>query len=559
MSPSSLDISQGAPLRPIEDVARDAGLLPEELEPYGRYKGKVDLSVLDRLADRPDGRLVVVTGITPTSAGEGKTTTSIALAQGMARIGARAMLCLREPSMGPVFGAKGGGTGGGRAQVVPMEDINLHFTGDFHAVAAAHNLLAAAVDASLHHGNPKGMDPRRVTWPRALDVNDRALRHMVLGLGGPTGGVPRESGFIITAASEVMAIMALTDGPADLRERLGRIVVAEATDGSPVTADDLRAAGAMAAVLRDALRPNLVQTLEGQPALIHLGPFGNIASGNNSVLADRVAMKLADVVLTEAGFGTDLGFEKFCHLVSRAEGVRPSAAVIVATVRALKLHGGMTEAACMAGEEDVGALERGAENLAAHVDNVRAFGIPAVVAVNRVTGDTDREVDLLVELARELGADEVAVSDGFERGGPGAEDLAKSVLAALERPSEFRPVNPPGTPLREQIERLATQMYGAAGVEFSPGAEMALRRLDHQGLSHLPVCMAKSHMSLSHDPAMKGRPRSFVLPVRDLAASVGAGFVIALCGDVLLMPGLGKEAAYTRIDVDEDGRITGLS
>ena len=559
MNPSSLEISQGAALRPIEDVARDADLLPEELEPYGRYKGKVDLSVLDRLADRPDGRLVVVTGVTPTSAGEGKTTTSIALAQGMARVGTRAMLCLREPSMGPVFGAKGGGTGGGRAQVVPMEDINLHFTGDFHAVAAAHNLLAAAVDASLHHGNPTGMDARLVTWPRALDMNDRALRHLVVGLGGRTGGVPRESGFVITAASEVMAILALADGPADLRDRLGRIVVAETDGGDPVTAEDLRAAGAMAAVLRDALRPNLVQTLEGQPVLVHAGPFGNIASGNNSVLADRVAMKLADVVFTEAGFGTDLGFEKFCHLVSRAEGVRPSAAVIVATVRALKLHGGMAEAACMAGEEDVAAVERGAENLAAHVDNVRAFGIPAVVAVNRVAGDTDREVDLLVELARELGADEVAVSDGFERGGPGAEDLAKSVLAALERPSEFRPLNPPETPLREQIERVATRLYGASSVEFSPDAEKSLRRLDERGLAHLPVCMAKSHMSLSHDPAMKGRPRSFVLPVRDLVPSVGAGFVIALCGDVLLMPGLGKEAAYKRIDVDEDGRITGLS
>jgi formate--tetrahydrofolate ligase len=558
MSPSSLEISQSAILRPIEDVARNAGLLPEELEPYGRYKGKVDLSVLERLGDRPDGRLVVVTGITPTSAGEGKTTTSIALAQGMAGVGARAMLCLREPSMGPVFGAKGGGTGGGRAQVVPMEDINLHFTGDFHAVAAAHNLLAAAVDASLHHGNPTGMDARRVTWPRALDVNDRALRHVEVGLG-KTGGVPRESGFVITAASEVMAILALADGPADLRDRLGRIVVAETADGGPVTAEDLRAAGAMAAVLRDTLRPNLVQTLEGQPVLIHAGPFGNIASGNNSVLADRVAMKLADVVFTEAGFGTDLGFEKFCHLVSRADGVRPSAAVIVATVRALKLHGGMAEAACMAGEEDVSAVERGAENLAAHVDNVRAFGIPAVVAVNRVAGDTDREVDLLVELARELEADEVAVSDGFERGGPGAQDLAKAVLAALERPSEFRPLNPPETPLREQIERVATRLYGAGGVEFSPDAEKALRRLDQRGLSHLPVCMAKSHMSLSHDPAVKGRPRGFVLPVRDLVPSVGAGFVIALCGDVLLMPGLGKEAAYRRIDVDEDGRITGLS
>ncbi|MGH2723818.1 MAG: formate--tetrahydrofolate ligase [Actinomycetota bacterium] len=557
MSPSSLEISQAASLRPIEEVARDAGLLPQEVDPRGRHKAKIDLSVLDRLADRPDGRLVVVTGITPTSAGEGKTTTSIGLVQGLARVGTRAMLCLREPSMGPVFGAKGGGTGGRRAQVVPMEDINLHFTGDFHAIAAAHNLLAAAVDASLHHGNPLSIDPRRVTWPRALDVGDRALRPLVVGVGGRAHGVPREAGFVITAASEIMAILALATDPADLRKRLGAVVVAERTDGTPATAEDLRAAGAMAVVLGDAIRPNLAQTLEGRPALIHTGPFGNVASGNSSIIADRVGLKLAELVITESGFGTDLGLEKFCHLVCGTSGLRPSAAVIVATVRALKMHGGLSEHDASSGE-DLAALERGAENLEAHVENVRTFGLPAVVAVNRVAGDTDREVGLLVDLARARGADEAAVSDAFELGGQGAEDLARVVVAAVERPARFRPLNPPGTPVREQIERIALRLYGADAVELSPTAEAAVQRLEERGLGDLPVCMAKSHLSLSHDPARKGRPRGFVLPVRDVVPSVGAGFVVVLCGDVLLMPGLGPEAAFTRMDVDADGRPIGL-
>jgi formate--tetrahydrofolate ligase len=554
---SSLEISQSTVLRPIEDVGRDVGLSAAELEPYGQHKGKVALSVLDRLKDSPDGRLVVVSGITPTSAGEGKTTTSIGLAQGMGRVGARAMLCLREPSMGPVFGAKGGGSGGGRAQVVPMEDINLHFTGDFHAVAAAHNLLAAAVDATLHHGGD--IDARSVAWPRALDVNDRALRNVVVGLGGRAHGMPRESGFVITAASEVMAILALASSRKDLRERLGRIEVARSSGGRPVSAEDLRVAGAMAAVLRDAIRPNLAQTLEGQPVLIHTGPFGNIASGNSSLVADRVALKLADVVVTEAGFGSDLGFEKFCHLVAGSAGIEPAAAVIVATARALKVHAGLAEAQACFGGEDRGAVERGAENLAAHIDNVHAFGVPAVVGINRIAGDSDGEIDLLVELARDLGADEVAVSDAFERGGQGAEDLAKAVLAAVERPTSFSPLNEPGTPIRGQIDRIATRLYGAAGAEFAPQAERSLARLEERGLGELPVCMAKSHLSLSHDPARKGRPRGFVLPIRDLVPAMGAGFVVALCGDVMLMPGLGKETAYTRIDVAEDGRVTGLN
>jgi formate--tetrahydrofolate ligase len=547
-----------ASLRPIEEVGRAAGLLPDELEPQGRHAAKVDLAVLDRLRDAADGRLVVVTGVTPTSAGEGKTTTAIALTQGLERIGTRGILCMREPSMGPVFGSKGGGTGGGRAVVEPMEDINLHFTGDFHAIAAAHNLLAAALDASLHHGNPLRIDPRSVSWPRTLDVNDRALRHVVVGLGGRAHGVPREAGFVITAASEVMAILSMAAGPQDLRERLGRIVVGSTDEGEPVVAEDLRVAGAMAALLRQAVRPNLVQTTEGSPALIHTGPFGNIATGNNSVIADRVGRKLADVVITEAGFGSDLGFEKFCHLVAPAGDLTPSAAVIVATVRALRMHGGLSEDEAVAGE-NVGALERGAENLAAHIDNVHAFGLPAVVAVNRVEGDSERELGLLVELAGGLGAEEAVVCDGYAAGGAGAEELAKALASALERPAAFAPVNPPGTPIREQIDRIATRIYGADGVELSVAAERSLSRLEELGLDTLPVCMAKTHASLSHDPSRKGRPSGFVLPVRDLTPSVGAGFVVVLCGDQLLMPGLGREPGFTRIDVDDAGRILGLT
>jgi formate--tetrahydrofolate ligase len=556
--PSSLELSQAATLRPIADVADEIGLLPKEIELYGHHAAKVDLSVLDRLADRPEGRVVVVTGITPTSLGEGKTTTSIGLTQGLARVESRAMLCIREPSVGPVFGSKGGGTGGGQAQLVPMEDINLHLTGDFHAVAAAHNLLAAALDASLHHGNPFELDPRTVTWTRALDVNDRALRHVVVGLGGKPHGVPRESGFVITAASEVMAVLAMATGPADLRERLGRIEVGETSDGRPVTAEDLRVAGAMAVLLRRAVHPNLVQTIEGRPALVHTGPFGNIAAGNNSVVADRIALRLADVVITESGFGTDLGFEKFCHLVAPAAGIVPSAAVVVATVRALRMHGGLDEVQART-MPDVDALERGAENLAAHIDNVHAFGLPAVVAVNRVDGDADEELELLAGLARDFGADEVALSDGFARGGEGAEDLAKVVLGALEAPSRFAPLNPPGTPIAAQIETIATRLYGAHDVELSAAAQKTLSRLEARGLDRLPVCMAKTHLSLSHDPARKGRPRGFTLPVRDLVPSVGAGFVVVLCADQMLMPGLGREPAFTRMDVGADGRITGLA
>jgi len=556
--PSSLEIAQEATLRPAAEVASDVGILPEELEPYGRHKAKVSLSVLDRLRDRPDGKLVVVTAITPTSAGEGKTTTSIGLTQGLARVGARPILCMREPSMGPVFGSKGGGTGGGYAQVVPMEDINLHFNGDFHAVTAAHNLLAAALDASIYHANPLDVEARTITWPRTVDMNDRSLRRMIIGLGGTAHGVPRESGFVITAASEVMAILALASDQADLRSRLGSIVVAETRGGDPVTAEDLQVAGAMAVLMKDAFRPNLVQTIEGQPVLIHAGPFGNIATGNSSIMADRIALKLADVVITEAGFGSDLGFEKFCHLVCHYGSLHPSAAVIVATARALKMHGGLSETEAAAGE-DLGALERGAENLAAHLDIVRRFGLPSVVGVNRHAADSDRELGRVVEIAGELGADQVAVNDGFALGGAGAEDLAKAVLAATEQRDGFAPVNRPGAHIREQIERIATELYGADGIELSDVAEKSLAKLEARGFAELPVCMAKTHLSLSHDPVQKGRPRGFVLPIRDLVPSVGAGFVVALCGDIMLMPGLGREPAFVRMDVDEQGKTIGLA
>jgi formate--tetrahydrofolate ligase len=555
---SSLEIAQRARLRPIADIAMGAGLLEEEIEPCGRYAAKVDLSVLERLADRPDGKLVVATAITPTSAGEGKTTTAIGLTQGLARTGTAAMLCMREPSVGPVFGAKGGGTGGGYAQVLPMEDINLHFTGDFHAVTAAHNLLAAALDASVYHDNPLDIEARSITWPRTLDVNDRSLRQIIIGLGGTAHGVPRESGFVITAASEVMAVLALAKDPSDLRERLGRIVVAETRKGDPVTAEALRAAGAMAVLMKAATRPNLVQTIEGQPALIHAGPFGNIATGNNSIIADRVALKLADVVVTEAGFGADLGFEKFCHLVRRYGEVSPAAAVIVVTARALKTHGGLSEREAAAGE-DLVALRRGADNLAAHIDIVRTFGLPCVVSINRIGNDSDRELQLLREVAADLGADAVALNEGFSRGSEGSEELAKAVLETLERPSRFRALNEPGVHLRDQIERIATRLYGARSVELSEVAARSLRKLEARGLAELPVCMAKTHMSLSHDPAQKGRPSGFVLPVRDLVPSVGAGFVVALCGDIMLMPGLGRDPAFARMDVDAQGRTVGLA
>jgi formyltetrahydrofolate synthetase len=553
---SGLEIAQEAELRPITEVAAAAGIEPGELEPYGSYRAKVSLSTLERLADRPDGKLIITTAITPTKAGEGKTTTSISLTQGLGAIGKDVMLCLREPSMGPVFGIKGGGTGGGYAQVVPMEEINLHFNGDFHAVTSAHDLLAAALDASIYHGNTLGIDPSTITWPRALDVNDRELRYTVVGLGGKTHGIPRENQFVITAASEIMAIYALASDLQDLRARLGRIVVAETYDGKPVTAEELRVAGAMTVVMRDAMKPNLVQTLEGQPVLVHAGPFGNIAHGNNSIVEDRIALKLADYVVTEAGFASDLGFQKFCDIVCRLGGFAPSAGVLVTTVRATKSHGGKRFEDLAT--PDLEALEHGIANLAAHIGIVRRYGLPCVVSINRFPTDTDEELAAIERLAHETGAESVVVNDGFSRGGEGARELAEAVVAATETPNTFDQLTPDDTPIRAQIEAIATQLYGADGVDYLPAAERDLARIESVGLGTAPVCMAKTHLSLSHDPTLLNRPSGFRLPVRGLVPSAGAGFVVVLCGDMQRMPGLGRTPNYMGVDIDDDGRTVGL-
>jgi formate--tetrahydrofolate ligase len=539
--------------RPILDLFEQVGLLENEVIPYGAFRAKVRLEALDRLRDRAPGRLVVVTGMTPTRFGEGKTTTAIGLTQGLGRIGVRTAVCLRQPSMGPLFGIKGGGTGGGMAQLYPMEEINLHFNGDFHAVAAAHNLLAASIDASLFHGNPLGLDPVTITWPRTLDVNDRALRQISIGLDG-TGEIPRTTSFVITAASEVMAILALARDMRDLRIRLGRIVVGQDGNGRWISSEDIGVAGAMAVLLRDALMPNLVQTLESQPAFVHAGPFGNIAHGCNSLIADRLALRLADVVVTEAGFGTDLGLEKFCHIVCQLGDLRPTVAVLVATVRAVKDHG-----AAQAGQpDDAAILERGFANLQAHIDNVRAFGLRCVVAVNRFSTDTETELKQLEAMAMTGGADAVVVNEGHQTGGAGSAGLARTVDAISQLPSGFAPLNPLGTPITQQIETIATQLYGASGVEMLPMAQRDLERLASLGLDTLPVCMAKSNVSLSHDPKLKGRPTGFTVPVRQLKVSLGAGFVIAMCGDAQLMPGFGREPQYRHIDIDENGRTVGL-
>jgi formate--tetrahydrofolate ligase len=553
---SGLEIAQEAALEPIAEVAAAAGLLPDEIEPFGRWRAKIDLSVLDRLAGAPDGKLIITTAITPTKAGEGKTTTSVSLTQGLGRIGKNVLLALREPSMGPVFGIKGGGTGGGYAQVVPMEEINLHFNGDFHAITAAHNLLAAALDASIYHGNPLGIDPQTITWPRALDVNDRELRKTVIGLGGKVHGVPRESEFVITAASEIMAILALAADLQDLRTRLGRIVVASTHDGAPVTAEQLRVAGAMTVVMKDAIKPNLVQTLEHQPVLLHAGPFGNIAHANNSIIEDRIALKLADYVVTEAGFASDLGFQKFCDIVCRFGGFAPSAGVLVTTARATKSHGGMGFADLAS--EDLDALRRGMDNLSAHIAILKEYGLPCVVSINNFPTDTDAEIELIRELATGAGAETVVVNRGFALGGEGAVELAEAVVAAAERPNTFHQLTPEGAETKEQIEAIATKLYGAEGVDYLPQAEKDIARLDALGFGTAPVCMAKTHLSLSHDPLLLNRPSGFRLPVRGVVPSAGAGFNVVLCGDMQRMPGLGKTPNYMGVDIDDTGRTVGL-
>ena len=527
------------------------GLEPSELSSYGPSAAKIELSALERLSGRPDGRIVSVTSMTPTRFGEGKTTTAISLVQGLGAIGERPLLCLREPSLGPVFGIKGGGTGGGRAQVVPAEQINLHFTGDIHAIGAANNLLAAMIDAHLLQGNALRLDAHSIGWRRCLDMDDRPLRQIVLGLGGRSNGVPRETGFDITAASEVMAIVAVARDLADLRRRLGAITVGRSAEGEPVTAEQIGAAGSMTVLLKEALKPNLVQTTEGQPALVHCGPFANIAHGNNSILADLLGLKLADVVVTESGFGAEMGFEKFVDIVCRRADIAPSAVVLVATIQALKHHGGDAEG----GRE---ALERGVENLRANLGIVRSFGLPCVIAVNRFPGDSRAEIEAACSLARELDAFGVAVNAGFEEGGAGAAGLAELVTEAASTPSAPSFLYSLDDPIETKIEAIATRAYGAVGVALTAAARAQAFGLEEAGLGGLPVCMAKTHLSLSHDPALIGAPSGFVLPVRELRAFTGAGWIVAICGDVQTMPGLPASSAATRIDIDGAGLTVGL-
>ena len=553
---TSLEIAQAAVMRPIADVAAEVGIEPDELELYGRYKAKIDLSILDRLAGVPDGKLINVTAITPTPAGEGKTTTSVSLTQGFGKIGRRAILALREPSLGPVFGVKGGSAGGGYAQVVPMEDINLHFTGDMHAITTANNLLSALVDAHRFHRQEPEI--ATVTWRRAIDVTDRQLRNIVGGLGGAKNGMPAESGFDITAASEVMAIVALATDLHDLRKRLGAITVGYTPDGEPVTAEDIKVAGAMAVLLKDAIKPNIVQTLEGQICFMHAGPFANIAHGNNSVIADRIALKLGEFVITESGFAADLGMEKFMDIVCRVGGLRPHVVVIVATVRALRHHGGgdWREKAEMSQME--AEVETGLANLAKHIENVRAFGIQPVVAINTRPDDETELLELIKTRSLEAGAFGAAIHNGFGQGGEGTIELAEVVAAAAEAETDFQMLYTDDEPIATKIEKIAKTVYGADGIDLAPAAKEAIARYEKQGLAHLPSCMAKTHLSLSHDPKRLNRPTGFTVPIRDIRVYSGAGMLVALCGDMLLMPGFGAQPAAYAIDIDDKGETIGL-
>lgn len=552
---TDIEIAQATPMRPIAEIAQKAGIADEYLESYGRYKAKVDPRLLKE-SDRPEGKLILVTAITPTPAGEGKTTTTIGLADGLRHIGKNAVVALREPSLGPVFGIKGGAAGGGYAQVVPMEDINLHFTGDFHAIGAANNLLAAMLDNHIYQGNALHIDPRRITWRRCVDMNDRQLRFITDGLGGRVNGVPREDGYDITVASEIMAVFCLSSSITDLKERLSRIVVGYTYDEQPVTAGQLGAVGAMAALLKDAIKPNLVQTLEGTPAFVHGGPFANIAHGCNSVMATRMAMKLGDYAVTEAGFGADLGAEKFLDIKCRMAGLRPSAVVMVATVRALKMHGGLAKTDL--GREDLGALEAGLPNLLRHVSNiVNVFKLPCVVAVNRFPTDTDAEISLVIEKCRALGVRTV-LSTVWADGGAGGTELAEEVVRLCELPNDFSFSYPLEDSIEDKIAAVVRRIYGGDGVTFAPAASKEIARLTALGYGDLPVCMAKTQYSFSDDPAKIGAPEGFTVTVRNVKVSAGAGFIVALTGDIMTMPGLPKVPAAQRIDVDENGRISGL-
>jgi len=562
--PSDLEIARGASLKPLEDVAAEMGIGSHLLEPYGEQVMKVKLAAIEELADRPPAKYVVVSAITPTPLGEGKTTTTVGLGQGLHHIGRQATITIRQPSMGPTFGIKGGAAGGGYSQVVPMEVLNLHLTGDMHAVTAAHNLLSAVIDNHLYQGNSLGIDQHNITWRRVLDVNDRALRNIIVGLGGRGDGVPRQTGFDITAASEVMATLALCSSLADLRSRLGRIVIGYTRDGTPVTAEQLSAAGSMAVMLRDAIKPNLLQTLENTPVLVHTGPFGNIATGNSSVVADLIGIRGGEFLVTEAGFGADMGAERFFNIKCRTSGLIPNAAVVVATVRALKAHSGKYR--IVAGRplpedllaENPGDVAAGAANLRKQIENIRLHGVPAVVAINAFPADHPSEHQAIREIAAEMGA-RSAVSTHFADGGAGAAGLAEAVAEACSEPSRYAPLYPDSASLREKIETVATRVYGAGQVEYSAEAAKQLDTYERAGFGHLPVCIAKTHLSISSNPALKGAPTGWTLPVREVRASVGAGFVYPICGEMRTMPGLGTSPAAFRIDLDADGLIVGLS
>ena len=554
---SDIEIARAAGKLPIWDIGAKLGIPAESLEPYGNDKAKISADFITSLADRPDGKLVLVTAITPTPAGEGKTTTTVGLSDGLNRIGKKAAACLREPSLGPCFGMKGGAAGGGYAQVVPMEDINLHFTGDFHAITSAHNLLAAMIDNHIYWGNALGVDPRRITWPRTMDMNDRSLRSMVISLGGINAGPVREDRFVIVPGSEIMAILALATDLADLEARIGRIIVGLTRDRKPVTAGDLKASGAMTLLLKDAILPNLVQTLEGGPALVHCGPFGNIAHGCNSIAATKLGLSLGEIVLTEAGFGADLGAEKFFDIKARFGNLKPEAAIVVATVRALKMNGGVKKDGL--GKENVAALECGLVNLEAHVKNVQKFGVPVVVALNRFTSDTEQELRTLLDAARSWGA-RAALSEVWGKGGEGGEAVAHEVLAVLEeKKAAFKPLYDVARPIKEKIETIAREIYGAGGVDYAAAADKNIAQCEAMGLGHTPICIAKTQYSFSDDPTKLGRPTGFRLTIRDVYPSAGAGFVVALAGDIMTMPGLPKVPAAEAMRVLPDGTIEGLS
>lgn len=553
---SDIEIAQSAHMLPIVEVAKSIGLTEDDLELYGKYKAKVSPSVAQRLANKPDGHLILMTAINPTAAGEGKTTTTVGLGQALAKLGKKTAIALREPSLGPSMGVKGGAAGGGYSQVVPMEDINLHFTGDLHAITTAHNMLAAILDNHLHQGNELDIDTRRIVLRRCMDMNERALRNVIVGLGGKNNGVPREDGFDITVASEVMAILCLANDIVDLKERLSRMVVAYTNDRKPVTVADLKVAGAMAALLKDAIKPNLVQTLENVPAFIHGGPFANIAHGCNSVQATKLALKVADYVVTEAGFGADLGAEKFFDIKCRFAGLKPSVAVIVATARALKLHGGADVKNL--NTENLEALDKGFENLERHIENVRKFGVPAVVAINRFPSDTVAELNLIEERCRRSGA-RVALSEVWAKGGEGGIALAEAVLKTMaEEPANFKPLYSEELPIKDKITIIAREIYGADGVDFTKEAENTIRQYTKLGFDKMPICMAKTQYSFSDDPSRLGRPTGFRITVREVRVSRGAGFLVAITGDIMTMPGLPKEPSAEKIDVDADGKISGL-